>query len=210
MQVLRNVEIAPPFFEQGSEDAHPGYLVPDLTAALNRILAMGLQQPTLTDLLTLTSVQPPPGFGVAVRYAASQARLWSLPPASLQLRSCDGSPLPMERCSIVAAGQHSLVLRLGPEAPFVVKVSSTGTIQRELELHVLADAAGCPHLRSAYRNSAGSSPLSGTVHGAGEGLGFVALSGFFVSSLQHEHAGTPHLFARTALQVQAVVCHEQD
>lgn len=63
--------------------AHPGFIVPDICLAMDKIKAV--PNPTLTDMLTVDCAEPPPGFSVAAHYAASQATLWGLPKVTLGL-----------------------------------------------------------------------------------------------------------------------------
>ena len=202
MKVLERVEVTPRFFPHSSQLAHEGNLVPTLGDALQSVDE--LPSPTLADLLThgAADIRPPPGFAVAARYAATQARLWGLPVAVLELHCQGGEILPTSGCSIVAAGPHSLVLRIGDTADYVVKISSVTSIQREVSLHEQADSAECLHLRRLHCSAISTGqPLWGTVRGAGDGLGFLALEGFFPSSLQRHNAGTTERFARLASQV---------
>ena len=194
--------MTPRFFPHGSQLAHEGNLVPSLGDALQSVAK--LSSPTLADLLThgAADIRPPPGFGVAAQYAATQARLWDLPVAVLELHCQGGEVLPTSGCSIVAAGLHSLVLRIGDTADYVVKISSVTSIQREVSLHEQADSAECLHLRRLHCSAISTGQrLWGMVRGAGDGLGFLALEGFFPSSLQRHHAGTTERFARLASQV---------
>ena len=68
----------------------------------------------------------------------------------------------------------------------VVKISSQASIQHEARLHTIADATACPNLRRCCKDGEGR-PLTGTVHGAGDGLHFLCLKGYFVGHVSKEH-----------------------
>jgi hypothetical protein len=200
MQVLEKVDVAPGFQPHNSQLAHVGYLVPSLSSALADLRSMELAEPTLADLLALSSTAAPPGFEVAVRYAASQAWLWQLPPATLQLVAAPGDVLETTGCSVIAAGQRSLVLRLAGEPDFVIKIGRQDSIGREVDLHGRADQAQTRHIRRLHHGGS-TGPLVGKVCGAGSGLAFLALQGFFPSNLKLEHASTAEKFSKVAAQV---------
>lgn len=181
VQVLERVEITPPFLMH-NEGAHPGFIVPSLRKALEKI--QYISDPTLTDLVTAPCWGVPPGFRLAVREAATQARMWGLQPVSLMLQPVSGgTAIATSDCSIIAAGRHAIVLRLAEGQDYVIKIAKSDKIKREVQIHSHADNAETDHIRKLYRDLSGA-PLIGTVQGAGVGLDFLALDGYFPSTLK--------------------------
>ncbi len=117
----------------------------------------------------------------------------------------EDEPIDTAGCSIIAVGHHSLVLRLAGAQDHVIKVAGNDSIYEELEKHEFADRAKSRHVRNLYLGSSGT-PLTGNVHGAGERLQFLALDGYFSSSLDPTSDSTKQHAAKLAEQVPLGPC----
>jgi hypothetical protein len=122
---------------------------------------------------TNNSVEPPKGFRYLSRFSDRLAAIHGLPIARLQLqREAQQEPVDLSNAAIVGRGARSLVLRLSPDADYVVKISASRSIERERQMHAVIDPHGCQHLRPAVLGGCG------IVDGAGDGLSFIELQHF--------------------------------
>lgn len=83
--------------------------------------------------------------------------------------------------SIIAHGHRSLVLRLTPDADYVVKIGKTSHISNEVHIHALVDQSDCQHLRKAVVG------FCGQVEGAGPDLSYIELDHYCQGSIQPHH-----------------------
>ncbi|BDA45875.1 probable 5'-AMP-activated protein kinase catalytic subunit alpha-1 at C-terminar half [Coccomyxa sp. Obi] len=198
-KVLEQVEVTPPFPTEYGLQAHPGFIVPSLPKALDKI--RHLPDPTLTDLVTAAWSGVPPGFQLAVQNTATQVSMWGLQPVSLMLQpETGGAAIPTSDCTIIAMGRRSVVLRLAGGQNYVIKIAKSDKIKREVKIHRHADEAESNHIRKLYQDSSGAQ-LIGTVKGAGEGLDFLALDGFFPTTLTPAADITKQQAAKIAQQM---------
>ncbi len=127
--------------------------------------------------------------------------MWGLQPVSLTLQPDSGdAAIGTSSCCLIAAGRHSLVLHLRYGQDYVIKIAKSDRIRREVNIHSHADRAKSSYIRKLHRDSSGA-PLVGSVQGAGEGLDFLALDGYFHSTLQPALDSTRQQAAKLAHQV---------
>jgi len=82
----------------------------------------------------------PQGFRWLTQYTEKLAERHALPVTPVGLRPSGGQPfLTLGDATIVAHGHRSLVLRLGSDADYVVKVGKTSHISNEVHIHAIID-----------------------------------------------------------------------
>ena len=200
VQVLEEVEVTPPFHWQNSGEHHPGHIVPNLSSALAAV--QHLSRPSLTDLLIAASSRVPPGFTLAVREVATQARMWGLEPASLILKPQRGEATGTGGCTIVSSGGNLLVLRLAEAEERMIKIAISANINADIVYQNQADKSLSPYVCKLWRDPSTKALFTGKVHGAGAFLAFVAVEGYCPKHLTQDLVSTTEQAAKIARQVR--------
>jgi hypothetical protein len=164
---LNEVHVAPGFPRKKDEEPE-GIICRGLDVALENVLNAA-PSANLADLLRLasakTSISPPPGFSLLVRFVSALCALNDIkeviPTANL---------MDLTDAEVVYLGPKSLLLRM-PGADAVIKVAPNSAIDREIDIHEAVDPDGCDSLRSLGDQEI----ISGKVFGAGDGLSFLVL-----------------------------------
>lgn len=115
---------------------------------------------------------PEMGFRYLSWYSDRLAEIHNMPITPLQLITERGETINLGNANVVGRGARSLILRLGEDAECVVKVGRCASIRVEESMHARLHAHRCQFLRRAQAG------MSGSVEGAGAGLGFIGLQHF--------------------------------